>query len=276
MRYQEYVGNGRVSDKSPEQIARDLQVIRDEMDRTLDELSSRLSVGQIVEHSLQRLREAGHGPNVFLQNLGVAVRDNPIPVLLLGAGVAGLAMSSRRETSTHEEEEHRQRPSRLRESSEHLHQRVHDWRERGKELADRGRGWAERGRGLSERAQHQASRTRHRVQDAGSQARARAEDIFTRQPLVLAGLGLAVGAALGAGLPVTRKEREVFGERRGELEHRARQAVHQGAQRAREEAHHASSRREHQERNNQKEATPAYEVRGKATPIQPEEYDPHH
>lgn len=45
------------------------------------------------------------------------------------------------------------------------------------------------------------------------------------QPLVLAGLGLAVGAALGAFLPATETEDRLIGDVGEELKERAREAV---------------------------------------------------
>ena len=37
------------------------------------------------------------------------------------------------------------------------------------------------------------------------------------RPLVLAGLGLAVGAALGIGIPMSRREHEIMGDSKEEL-----------------------------------------------------------
>jgi ElaB/YqjD/DUF883 family membrane-anchored ribosome-binding protein len=45
-------------------------------------------------------------------------------------------------------------------------------------------------------------------------------DFVREQPLVLAGIGLAIGAALGAAVPVTRTENELMGEKADELKER--------------------------------------------------------
>jgi hypothetical protein len=46
----------------------------------------------------------------------------------------------------------------------------------------------------------------------GAQARHAAEDMFEREPLVLAALGLTIGTAIGAMLPHTRIEDETLGK----------------------------------------------------------------
>jgi hypothetical protein len=61
---------------------------------------------------------------------------------------------------------------------------------------------------VAESAQHFADRTR----GMGSQARHAAEDMFEREPLVLAALGLTLGTAIGAMLPHTRLEDKTLGK----------------------------------------------------------------
>ncbi|MBV8613425.1 MAG: DUF3618 domain-containing protein, partial [Acetobacteraceae bacterium] len=79
--------------RNPEVIERDLQQTRSRLDSRLSELGSRLSPGQIVDEGLDLLRTR-EGID-FTRNLGVAVRERPIRVALLGVGLAWLMSGAR-------------------------------------------------------------------------------------------------------------------------------------------------------------------------------------
>jgi hypothetical protein len=80
----------------PDAIERDLRRTRAEVDRTIDEIQERLSPGQLIDEGLRYLR---NGPSDYLatfgSNLGASVRDNPLPVAMIGLGVAWLAFGQR-------------------------------------------------------------------------------------------------------------------------------------------------------------------------------------
>lgn len=77
----------------PNAIERDMERTRAHIDRTIDEIQDRLSPGQLLDEGLRYLRS---GPqdyfSTFGSNLGHSIRDNPLPVALIGLGVAWLAM----------------------------------------------------------------------------------------------------------------------------------------------------------------------------------------
>ena len=77
----------------PDVIERDLRETRARVDRTIDEIQERLSPGQLLDEGLRYLRS---GPSDYLatfgSNLGTSVRDNPLPVAMIGLGVAWLAL----------------------------------------------------------------------------------------------------------------------------------------------------------------------------------------
>jgi ElaB/YqjD/DUF883 family membrane-anchored ribosome-binding protein len=77
---------------SPASIERELADTRARLGAHLDELTSRLSPGQLIDQGLAYLRE-GQGA-VFARNLGTQVRDNPLPVALTGIGIAWLALAA--------------------------------------------------------------------------------------------------------------------------------------------------------------------------------------
>ena len=72
-------------------IERDLEDTRSRLDATIDALQQKLSPGQMVDQAVTYFKEGGGVE--FTNNLGRTVRDNPLPVLLIGAGIAWLAVS---------------------------------------------------------------------------------------------------------------------------------------------------------------------------------------
>ena len=70
----------------------------------------------------------------------------------------------------------------------------------------------------------------------GSQARHAAEDMFEREPLMLAALGLTLGTALGALLPHTRLEDEALGKYGRKLRHVGEDFYEKGMEEAKDVA----------------------------------------
>lgn len=76
-----------------DRIERDLDESRHRLNDTLNQLGKKLSPGQILDEGLGLLQgQAGH----FAANLGRQVRENPLPTVLVAAGVAWLMMSKNR------------------------------------------------------------------------------------------------------------------------------------------------------------------------------------
>ena len=81
-------GNGANGGKHPNQILAEIDRTRDEMDRTLAAIEQRLTPGQLVDQGLDYLRQSG--ANEFVQNLGGAAKQNPMPVAVTAIGLAWL------------------------------------------------------------------------------------------------------------------------------------------------------------------------------------------
>ena len=75
-----------------ERLAHEAETHRSHLDSTLDELRGKLSVGQIVDELSGYVRE-GQGAEM-VQNFGRQVRDNPLALGLVGAGIAWLFAGS--------------------------------------------------------------------------------------------------------------------------------------------------------------------------------------
>lgn len=78
--------------RSPEEIEREIAATRSEIDETIDALQEKLSPGQLVDQALGYVKEGGGD---FAGNLGRAVRDNPLPLMLIGAGIGWMMFGNR-------------------------------------------------------------------------------------------------------------------------------------------------------------------------------------
>ena len=80
--------------KSPQEVEREVQQSRADVEETLEAIQERLSPGQMFEQVVDYMRSSNGGD--FLRNLGTVVRDNPVPVALVGTGLVWLMLSSSR------------------------------------------------------------------------------------------------------------------------------------------------------------------------------------
>jgi hypothetical protein len=77
-----------------EQLERETAETRARLAETLDALSFRMTPGQVFD---QVTDYASHGPPAeLLRNLGREVRENPLPLVLIGIGIAWLMVASSR------------------------------------------------------------------------------------------------------------------------------------------------------------------------------------
>ncbi|HYF59708.1 MAG TPA: DUF3618 domain-containing protein [Burkholderiaceae bacterium] len=84
--------------RRPDQIEDDIARTRAEVSSTIDAIQSKLTPGEIMDQALQYLRTNGTGE--FGRNLGRSVRENPLPVALIGVGIAWLMVGGGRRASS--------------------------------------------------------------------------------------------------------------------------------------------------------------------------------
>ena len=80
------------SQKTSDEIAREVEARRAGIDNTLSALRDRMNPGSVAAEAWDFA--AGSGGGQMVRNLGSSMRDNPLPLLLIGAGMAWL-MSGR-------------------------------------------------------------------------------------------------------------------------------------------------------------------------------------
>jgi Protein of unknown function (DUF3618) len=77
-----------------EQFEREAEETRSQLAGTLDELRERVTPGRVVDQLLDYARSGAAGE--FLRNLGREARENPMPIVLIGIGIAWLIVASSR------------------------------------------------------------------------------------------------------------------------------------------------------------------------------------
>jgi hypothetical protein len=198
-------------ERRPEEIQAQIARTRGDMDATLTAIQQRLTPGQLMDQGLDYLRHSGG--REFVSNLGGSVRNNPIPVALMGIGMAWLMASGNRRPAYLEPQAESSGPGMMQRASEgvssakdRLSQAGHSTRERVGQI---GQG----ARNQMERMRQQAERVRTGY-----------DSMVREQPMVLGAIGFAIGALMAAGLPRTRQEDELMGEASDRLTERAKEA----------------------------------------------------
>jgi ElaB/YqjD/DUF883 family membrane-anchored ribosome-binding protein len=190
--------------RRPEQIMTEIDRTRGELERTLSAIEHRLTPGQLVDQGVDYLRHSG--ANEFVHNLGGAAKQNPLPVALVGIGLAWLMALGRQPARQESMSSVRDKASgaiqsaseTLASTRERISGNVTSMRERASQVGDTAREQWERARGGLDYLVHE-------------------------QPLALGAIGLALGAVLGAAAPRTRQEERLMGEASRSLTEKAKE-----------------------------------------------------
>jgi hypothetical protein len=254
--------------KSSAELEREVRQSRAEVEDTLDAIQDRLSPGQMADQFTHYMRENG---GEFARNLGQMVKQNPVPVMLVGVGLAWMMLGSRRELpraadlfddddelgydpgyagareswSAYEpgsasswradgDEEGRASAAarRAREGLSEAADRVRTgFDEAGEAVQDAGARVGRLARGARSRAAGMGAGVARRARRTGARARQYGEgwaQALHEHPLVLGTVGFAIGAAIAAALPASRREDELMGEASDSLKQRGRAMGRQG------------------------------------------------
>jgi ElaB/YqjD/DUF883 family membrane-anchored ribosome-binding protein len=210
--------------RSSEEIEREVEDARGRVDRTVEALKDKMQPKELFDEAT---RIMGGTSNKVLTTAVDQLRENPIPIALIGLGVAWLAISQTRRGSSsgypegyyptyegYDEDETLR--AKVRAKAEAAKAKLADTAEKAKaRLTD---AQTHAGDGIAT-ARGKVSEYAHLAQDKAGEytrvARQRFDDTLDAEPLVIGAIGLAVGAAIGAALPATPVERRYFGPARG-------------------------------------------------------------
>ncbi|MDP3493136.1 MAG: DUF3618 domain-containing protein [Hyphomonadaceae bacterium] len=227
-----------------DKIEQDINRSRHALNDTIEQLGGKLSPGQMLDEAMG-LAQGQLGK--LSSNLGRQARDNPIPLLLIGAGIGMLVLSNRRGHSHQAEsindedwraEHHFRKVERARESvtrladeTEHgFSHRLHeahatalDLKQHAGEAVDAFKARVARTvEGLERRAASVRDSVKSGISKAGafvgdqarhagamaSDAKGQATAFYNDNPLAAGSIGLAIGALIGSLTPLSSVERD--------------------------------------------------------------------
>jgi len=212
------------TDRSSEQIQADIQRTRNDLDRTLTLLERRLEPRRLLDQGVDYLRD--NGAREYLSNLGQAAKEQPLPLALVGVGLAWMMMTNGRSRGSVTDARafgdalgSSDAGSRAAEGVEGLRSRAGELSgkvsDAASQLASQTRDAAHRtSQGLSEAAdaaRARAAQVSEATRQGAQKLRSGYDHLVNEQPLALGAIGLALGAVLAAAAPRTRQEDEWMG-----------------------------------------------------------------
>jgi len=176
------------------------------------------------------------GGNEFISNLGKQMTENPMPVTLIGAGLAWFLLAKDGGTISNQSTNKAARngASYTRSAGNGIGEAAGT---AANKIGDMASATADSVGGAAQAVGDAASSAYHQTADALGAATNSAIEVEERtvaaarsaiafcqgQPLVLAGIGLALGAAMGAALPSTQLEDSLMGETSDEVKDSAKE-----------------------------------------------------
>jgi hypothetical protein len=198
--------------RNPAEIESDIRRTRDRMGEEIDAIVEKLSPGRIKQRAKEavsrKTRETSRG-------LWRTARENPVPTAIVALGISMLMRARNKQRDRWNGSP------------------ADDWSDEGY-----GQGYGEsRGEKVKERAQELVGQSKEKVEHVAERAAERArrttndlQSFFERNPVIAGAAVIVAGAAVGALLPETEKEKGWMGRARDELVDQVRDVAHQAKQ----------------------------------------------
>lgn len=266
------LGRDTENGRDPAGIERDIDRTRASLGRTVDALERRLSPGELVDQALGMAREHG---GEFATNLGRSVRNNPIPVILTGVGLAWMMASSNeprapvrrsaagyggyQEWTSESAPDTGESTGALKSGISAAKSAVGAIGEKASRAKDSLKQTAGSfGDSTSGTVSDMDQRMRtqgERMRMQSRRLRSNFESLMDEQPLIVGAIGVAIGAALGAAFPRTESEDRLLGEARDSALNAARDKASRAYEDVKDVAADvvASTRNEVERHDNQQE-----------------------
>jgi len=191
-----------------EEIEEAIEHTREKMEQTLEAIEDKLSPGELIDRALD-----------YASGLPRAIASNPVPSALIGVGLAWLIAArsgSRAGSEMYPSESHgmKEKIGHAQEGLEHTFEKV-----RGK-IGEMGENIRKTTRDLKHKVGYGEGGGEEYYETARIQSerlKGQFSDMWNTQPMIVAAVGLGLGAIIGAMLPESRIEQETFGEAREDL-----------------------------------------------------------
>jgi ElaB/YqjD/DUF883 family membrane-anchored ribosome-binding protein len=189
--------------RRPEEIESDIERRRAEVSSTIDAIQSRLTPGQMMDQAFAYARTSL--PADFGANLGNTVRENPVPVALIGIGIGWLMMQGQRPprratrfgtgddrdvyaTGSVADSDTESTGSKIRRMASRAEEKSREMKDQASETghdlmnkaSEIGQRISDRTSSIADRAHDVTQQTRNRMSDAAGSARARAGELGQR------------------------------------------------------------------------------------------------
>lgn len=220
--------------RSAAELEREVEASRGKLDRTVDALKDKMTPGQLFDEATHAM--GGAGQHVLAKFVEQA-KENPMPLAVMGVGLAWLMTSSNKPKPG-------PFPANLRAySSDHpggsadgLGDKAHALGDKASDLVSGARdkiagGAASAGEAGLAAARNVGAMAGSAVDKAGEYGRRAQQtfiDVLNREPLLIGAIGVAVGAAIGAALPGTSAEDHAVGPMRDHLLEKGKEIAQEG------------------------------------------------
>lgn len=226
--------------RSSAELEREVEAARGRLDRTLEALKQKMEPQELFHEAKSMMSEAS---NRALSTAVEQVKANPLPIALIGIGVAWLAFNQARRGHDGRAEgyypvyegydEDEGVRGKIKARAEAAKARLTDGAGKAREKLSEAQHQAADGMAKARsRAGELAHNARAKAGEYGHAARQRFDDTLENEPLVVGAIGLAVGAAVGAALPSTPTERRYFAPARRAAAERAKESLSQAREAA--------------------------------------------
>lgn len=219
-------------------IEAEIHTTRKNIGDKLDRIQRKLSPGDVVDNAIDFARTNG---GAVASSVGRTVRENPVPVAMIGAGILWLALSSRNRDAASEAAD------------------GESVTERAGAAADEVRGKAAE---VGEDVRHKAGELSRKARSKAVRAKDSGGRFVKDHPLLVGAAGLALGAAAAAALPRTAREDRTFGERSDQMKRAAKDAAVEEGRKVQSAAKSAIKKAKQEAEKQGHKATPASENKG--------------
>ena len=233
-------------DRRPDDIQADIERTRSELNETLTAIEQRLNPSELFDRGFDYVRHSG--AREYVVNLGAAARQDPLPLALVGVGLAWLMMSSRdgsrvdrvhggspgpsadqltsgiRDTATGVRDSVSGAVSSVKDAVVSMRDKVSSVRDSAARTSQKISDTTQRIGQTAQAARDKASQMGNAARGQAERVRSGIDRLVNEQPLALGAIGLAVGAVLAASAPRTRQEDRLMGDMSDRVKDDARQA----------------------------------------------------